>query len=82
MTKGKYIRKTGLGGAMVWSIGFDDFQNFCCREPMPLLRALNRELRSIPYPPPRPGGDCTKPAVPVTPPPPIRTTTFSGDSKN
>ncbi|KAB7504487.1 putative chitinase 3 [Armadillidium nasatum] len=79
MTKGKYIRNTGLGGAMVWSIGFDDFQNFCCREPMPLLRALNRELRSIPYPPPRPGGDCTKPAVPVTPPPPIRTTTFSGD---
>ena len=36
--KGKYIREKGLGGAMIWTIDFDDYQNLCCREPMPLLR--------------------------------------------
>lgn len=71
-----------LKGAMVWAIDFDDFQNDCCTEPFPILRALNRALlRDVPYPPPRPGGQCTKPPKPITPPPPIPTTTYAGASE-
>ena len=79
--KGKYILDAGLGGAMVWTIDFDDFQNKCCREPFPLLRAINRVLRAVPYPDPRPGGDCSAPTPPVTPAPPKISTTYAGNSK-
>lgn len=75
--KANHILSSGYGGAMVWDLSFDDALNDCCREPMPLLRAINRVLRSVPYPPPRPGGDCTRPSVDTTPPTPTRTTTYA-----
>lgn len=75
--KANYILSSGYGGAMVWDLSFDDLLNVCCRESMPLLRAINRVLRSVPYPPPRPGGgDCTRPSVDTTPPTPTRTTSY------
>ena len=67
---------------MVWSLDLDDFMNHCCKEPMPLLRSINRVLRSVSYPPPRPGGgNCSPPPSVATPPPPVLTTTYAGGSK-
>nr|XP_027218101.1 probable chitinase 10 isoform X3 [Penaeus vannamei] len=79
--KANYILSSGYGGAMVWDLSFDDLLNDCCRESMPLLRSINRVLRSVPYPPPRPGGgDCSRPPVDTTPPTPARTTTYASDT--
>ncbi|XP_068222684.1 probable chitinase 10 isoform X2 [Palaemon carinicauda] len=76
--KADYIKANGYGGAMVWDLSFDDRLNECCTEPYPLLRAINRVLRSVPYPPPRPGGgNCSPPPGQVTPPTPILTTTYA-----
>ncbi|KAG7164862.1 chitinase 10-like 5, partial [Homarus americanus] len=75
--KATFIKESGYGGAMVWDLSFDDLYNECCRESMPNLRSINRVLRSVPYPPPRPGGNCAKPSIGVTPPTPIRTTTYA-----
>lgn len=76
--KAQYIKNKGFGGAMVWDLSLDDFLNKCCREPMPLLRAINRQLRSVRYPEPRPGGgDCSMPQGAPTPFPPKRTTTYA-----
>ncbi|XP_026687735.1 probable chitinase 10 [Diaphorina citri] len=44
--KCKSIKQDGLGGAMVWSIDLDDFQNLCSCGPYPLLSAVNYELRN------------------------------------
>jgi len=74
LIKGRYIRNMGYGGAMVWTVDLDDFTNRCCKEPFPLLRALNRifdRLRNEPEPA---TGDCTKPPEPVTPAAPTLTT--------
>lgn len=75
--KAQYIRNKGFGGAVAWTIDFDDFQNKCCRESNPLLRTLARELLDVPLGPVRPGGDCSPPAPVVTPAPPVQTTTWS-----
>ncbi|XP_046753665.1 probable chitinase 2 [Diprion similis] len=42
--KANYVKKMGLGGAMVWSIETDDFGGVCGNK-YPLLNALNRVLR-------------------------------------
>ncbi|KAI8496460.1 Endochitinase 1 [Branchiostoma belcheri] len=40
-----WLRNRGLGGAMVWSLDFDDFQGTTCSEqPYPLLTAVNQAL--------------------------------------
>ncbi|XP_032675832.1 chitinase-3-like protein 1 isoform X2 [Odontomachus brunneus] len=71
MEKTDYIKKRGLGGAMMWSIETDDF-NGLCGEKYPLLKTLNAGIRGT-IPPPRPNPDPTdKPQTerpPVTQPP-------------
>lgn len=44
--KGKYITVNGYGGATMWTVDLDDFQNRCCSESYPLLKAINRALGS------------------------------------
>jgi len=50
--KSEYVRAMGLGGAMIWALDLDDFNNRCGCEPHPLLRTINRVLRSSPHPEP------------------------------
>lgn len=45
--KAKYVRAMRLGGAMFWSLDFDDFTALCGCGYYPLLTALHQELRSI-----------------------------------
>lgn len=42
--KGKYIVANGYGGATMWTVDLDDFQNRCCLESYPLLKTINRAL--------------------------------------
>ncbi|XP_035661479.1 chitinase-3-like protein 1 isoform X1 [Branchiostoma floridae] len=43
--KVEWLRDRGLGGAMVWSLDFDDFKATTCAEhPYPLLKAVNQAL--------------------------------------
>lgn len=42
--KGKYIMRNGYGGATMWTVDLDDFQNLCCSESYPLLKTINRAL--------------------------------------
>jgi len=44
--KGKYIVANGYGGATMWTVDLDDFQNRCCSESYPLLKSINRALGS------------------------------------
>lgn len=43
--KAKYIHNTNLGGAMVWTLDFDDFRGNCGCGNYPLLTALNQAMR-------------------------------------
>lgn len=72
--KVKYAMQQGLRGVVAWTIDLDDFNNVCCNEPFPLLRAANRALGRVTPSPPTTA--CERPAPPNTPPPPITTTIF------
>ncbi|XP_068629927.1 probable chitinase 10 [Battus philenor] len=68
----------GLGGVTAWAIDLDDFNNRCCMEPSPLLRAAGRALgRNVPAPP---KSSCDRPPEPVTPAPPTTTPAESDGS--
>merc|ERR1711892_1313058 len=54
--KSQFVKDNGFGGGMVWALDLDDFSNRCGCENYPLLRTINRVLRS--YPSPDPG--CTR----------------------
>lgn len=49
--KATFVRNHRLGGAMIWALDFDDFNNVCCKEANPLLKTINRVLRNYPAAP-------------------------------
>uniref|UniRef100_A0AAG5DHK2 chitinase n=1 Tax=Anopheles atroparvus TaxID=41427 RepID=A0AAG5DHK2_ANOAO len=51
--KSEFVKAMGLGGAMIWALDLDDFRNTCGCEEYPLLRTINRVLRSFPGPGPK-----------------------------
>ncbi|KAK6618323.1 hypothetical protein RUM44_002775 [Polyplax serrata] len=77
--KSRYIRNMGYGGAMVWSVDLDDFNNKCCQGSFPLLKTVGRMLGHI-MDEEVAHADCTRPTPPVTPPPPVTTTGFDTGS--
>ncbi|XP_073944065.1 chitinase 10 isoform X2 [Choristoneura fumiferana] len=75
--KVQWAMQQGLGGVTAWAIDLDDYNNRCCGEPWPLLRAAGRALgRSVP----QPSGSCERPPQPVTPAPPTTTTVAADGS--
>lgn len=74
--KAEYIRREGFGGAMIFSIDMDDFNNVCCLEPFPLTKAIARVLGLRTDSQPQPGRNCQRPGPPVTPPPLAITTGY------
>jgi chitinase len=40
----QYINDNGLGGAMVWAIGTDDFRNRCGNGQYPLMNTIKTYL--------------------------------------
>merc|ERR1719402_942322 len=50
--KSEYVMQYGFGGAMIWALDLDDFNNVCGCEHNPLLRTINRVLRGYSVPDP------------------------------
>ncbi|KAF2900731.1 hypothetical protein ILUMI_05456 [Ignelater luminosus] len=48
--KSEYIKSMGLGGAMIWSLNAEDFDNVCGCGSYPLLKTINRVLRNYTKP--------------------------------
>ncbi len=51
--KSEFVKAKGYGGAMIWALDLDDFNNVCGCEKHPLLRTINRVLRNHPSPDPK-----------------------------
>ena len=65
--KAAYVRDKGYGGAAIWTLDFDDFNNLCCNGPSPILRAVHRTLQGQSD---NVNPNCQRPLPVVTPPPP------------
>ena len=65
--KAKYLIENGYGGAAIWTLDFDDFNNICCNGPNPILTAVSNAVRGQTN---KIASNCDKPPAPVTPPPP------------
>jgi len=77
--KAEYVKIKDYGGAAVWTLDLDDFNNICCLGPSPLLNILSETLRGVGST----QGGCGRPNPPVTPPPnKIETTTYDDGSNN
>jgi len=44
LKKMNYVKEKGLGGAMVWSLDFDDFNNLCGKGRYPIISAMKQGL--------------------------------------
>ena len=56
-----YLKKSGYGGVMAWTLDLDDFNNDCCSGVYPQLQEINVALGRLP---PYPGKlDCSRPVV-------------------
>jgi chitinase len=73
--KTRYAANEGFGGVAAWTVDLDDFNNRCCFESSPLLKAINREIGRLTSRVPS-GQDCTPEKMPVTPTPPTMATTL------
>ncbi|XP_030240858.1 probable chitinase 10 [Drosophila navojoa] len=78
--KARYAVNNDFGGVAAWTVDLDDFQNRCCSEPFPLLRAVNRALGRLNTEPPT-RSNCERPPQPITPVPPQMTTISSDGSQ-
>ncbi|XP_025836304.1 probable chitinase 10 [Agrilus planipennis] len=78
--KARYIRSNGFGGAVAWTVDVDDFNNKCCRESFPLLKALHRGLGLMADE--EVTSNCNRPAAPLTPEPPKSTTGFDTSAES
>ncbi|XP_044316703.1 probable chitinase 10 isoform X2 [Drosophila rhopaloa] len=76
--KARYAAKNNFAGVAAWTVDLDDFQNRCCSESYPLLKAINRGLGRLNSEPPT-RTNCERPPSVVTPVPP-KMTTISSDS--
>ncbi|XP_053383141.1 uncharacterized protein LOC123564551 [Mercenaria mercenaria] len=48
----RWMKQNKYGGIMVWSLALDDFSGqFCNKGPYPLLKAINKELETVPKSP-------------------------------
>lgn len=77
--KARYAVNNDFGGIAAWTVDLDDFQNRCCSESYPLLKAINRALGRLNSEPPT-RSNCERPPAPVTPVPPEMTTISSDGS--
>ena len=77
--KSDYILKKDYGGAAVWTLDLDDFNNLCCDGASPLLHKISEKLRGTE----RLSRGCGRPSPPVTPPPrQTESTTYDDGSQN
>ncbi|XP_030556134.1 probable chitinase 10 [Drosophila novamexicana] len=77
--KARYAANNDFGGIAAWTIDLDDYQNRCCSESFPLLKAVNRALGRLNTEPPT-RNNCERPPQPITPVPPQMTTISSDGS--
>ncbi|XKL60517.1 hypothetical protein PGB90_007574 [Kerria lacca] len=59
--KVNYVKKSGYGGVMVWTLDLDDYNNECCTGVYPLLREVNAALGRIQAYDGQ--SDCSKPII-------------------
>ncbi|XP_017154888.1 probable chitinase 10 [Drosophila miranda] len=77
--KARYAANNDFAGVAAWTVDLDDFQNRCCSESYPLLKAINRALGRLNTEPPT-RSNCERPPAVVTPVPPQMTTISSDGS--